>query len=434
MRGYAVVDIETTGFSYKHGHRIVEIGVVELSPEGAVQDSWETLINPQRHIAATEIHGISASDVLGAPTFAQVADKLANSLEDRKFVAHNAGFDRTFIQSELLACRACSEEALPAIDTAVLARRYLGLPKVKLGDCCAHLGIHNELAHSALADAMATAQLFQHFLANTPAAQENDMSERLAEQQLYRSLAPHPGWVEPALLSRAAAESAKQAAQYGGWFAGLVAQRETPSNTAAEDYFKLLDAALLDRRLSATEQTQLLAFAQAHGLDEDGLRELHEAYITLLIEEAWADGVVTAEERDILASVGRALGIPASDIEAAVDPDTAPQAEGRHGAPSEEAPQGSEKAGSIGGLASMGGIVVSAGERVTITGAKAYSTAEWEEYFAAHGVEIGGLAKKTKVLIAGDPDSQSGKAKKAKQYGIPIVAEDVAREVIHFAD
>ena len=43
----------------------------------------------------------------------------------------------------------------------------------------------------------------------------------------------------------------------------------------------------------------------------------------------------------------------------------------------------------------MGGIVVSAGERVTITGAKAYSTAEWEEYFAAHGVEIGGLAKKT---------------------------------------
>ena len=50
MRGYAVVDIETTGFSYKHGHRIVEIGVVELSPEGAVQDSWETLINPQRHI------------------------------------------------------------------------------------------------------------------------------------------------------------------------------------------------------------------------------------------------------------------------------------------------------------------------------------------------------------------------------------------------
>mgnify|MGYP001940041695 FL=1 len=385
-------------------------------------------------MAATEIHGISASDVLGAPTFVQVADKLAYSLEDRIFVAHNAGFDRTFIQSELLACRACSEEALPAIDTAVLARRYLGLPKVKLGDCCAHLGIHNELAHSALADAMATAQLFQHFLANTPAAQENYMSERLAEQQLYRSLAPHPGWAEPALLSRAAAESAKQAAQYGGWFAGLVAQRETPSNTAAEDYFKLLDAALLDRRLSATEQTQLLAFAQAHGLDEHGLRELHEAYITLLIEEAWADGVVTAEEGTILASAGRALGFPAADIEAALDPDTAPQAEGRHGASSEEAPQGSEEDGSVGGLACMGGIVVSAGERVTITGAKAYSTAEWEEYFAAHGVEIGGLAKKTKVLIAGDPDSQSGKAKKAKQYGIPIVAEDVAREVIRFAD
>ena len=434
MRGYAVVDIETTGFSYKHGHRIVEIGVVELSPEGAVQDSWETLINPQRHIAATEIHGISASDVLGAPTFAQVADKLAYSLEDRIFVAHNAGFDRTFIQSELLACRACSEEALPAIDTAVLARRYLGLPKVKLGDCCAHLGIHNELAHSALADAMATAQLFQHFLANTPAAQESYMSERLAEQQRYRSLAPQPGWAEPALLSRAAAESAKQAAQDGGWFAGLVAQREAPSNTAAEDYFKLLDAALLDRRLSATEQTQLLAFAQAHGLDEHGLRELHEAYITLLIEEAWADGVVTAEERAILASAGRALGIAAADLETALGPENAPSEVSRHAAPSKESPQTAAGAGEMGNFGTMGGVVLQAGERVTITGAKAYSTAEWEEYFAAHGVEIGGLAKKTKVLIAGDPDSQSGKAKKAKQYGIPIVAEDVAREVIRFAE
>lgn len=434
MRGYAVVDIETTGFSYKHGHRIVEIGVVELSPEGAVQDSWETLINPQRHIAATEIHGISASDVLGAPTFAQVADKLASSLEDRIFVAHNAGFDRTFIQSELLACRACSEEALPAIDTAVLARRYLGLPKVKLGDCCAHLGIHNELAHSALADAMATAQLFQHFLANTPAAQESYMSERLAEQRLYRSLAPQPGWAEPALLSRTAAESAKQAAQEGGWFAGLVAQREAPSNTAAEDYFKLLDAALLDRRLSATEQTQLLAVAQTHGLDEHGLRELHEAYITLLIEEAWADGVVTAEERAILASAGRALGIAAADLETALGPENAPSEESRHAAPSKESPQTAAGAGEMGNFGTMGGVVLQAGERVTITGAKAYSTAEWEEYFAAHGVEIGGLAKKTKVLIAGDPDSQSGKAKKAKQYGIPIVAEDIAREVIRFAD
>ena len=126
MRGYAVIDIETTGFSFRRGHRIVEIGVVELSPDGELEGSWGTLINPQRHIEATEIHGISASDVLGAPTFDQVADKLASSLEDRIFVAHNAGFDRAFIQAELTDCGAYSGDDLLTVDTLVLAREFLG--------------------------------------------------------------------------------------------------------------------------------------------------------------------------------------------------------------------------------------------------------------------------------------------------------------------
>lgn len=430
MRGYAVIDIETTGFSFRRGHRIVEIGVVELSPDGELEGSWGTLINPQRHIEATEIHGISASDVLGAPTFDQVADKLASSLEDRIFVAHNAGFDRAFIQAELTDCGAYSGDDLLTVDTLVLAREFLGLPKSRLADCCSHVGIDNELAHSALADAMATAQLFQHFMHNTAAVRERYMQERLANQPLAPGLAPRTGWVEPVLYTREAAAAAKNAARDGGWFAGLVSQREVPTDQVAQQYFQLLDAALLDRHLSATEQTQLLAFAREKGLGEESLRELHEAYITLLIEKAWADGVITPEERSILVSASRALGIPAVEIDAALASEGAPREQARHSKPSDGDADPSDERCSGG----LGGVVVNSGDRVTITGAKTYSNAQWAEYFAAHGVEIGGLAKKTKVLIAGNPDSQSGKAKKAKQYGIPIIAEDVAREVIRFAD
>jgi DNA polymerase-3 subunit epsilon len=67
MSRYAVIDIETTGFSPAHHHRILEIGVVLVDDEGNLVYEWETLVNPQRDVAATEIHGLSAADVCRAP-------------------------------------------------------------------------------------------------------------------------------------------------------------------------------------------------------------------------------------------------------------------------------------------------------------------------------------------------------------------------------
>ena len=436
MRGYAVIDIETTGFSYRLGHRIVELGVVELSPEGEVERAWETLINPQRHISATEVHGISAADVFGAPTFEEIADKLVSSLEGRVLVAHNAGFDAQFLCQELHECGRCGESVLPAIDTVKLARTYLGLPKSRLSDCCAHLGIRNELAHSALADAMATAQLLQHFMCNSPLDDDLYVREQRAASEGFAGLVCQDRSSEPMLHSREVAAQAREAAQGGGWFAGLVSGRGEPADSVAADYFELLDAALLDRQLSASEQARLVGFAKDNGLDSEGLRELHEAYITLLLEKAWEDGVITEEERGVLSSVARALGIPEADLDAALDVNPGATAHRGSHSRSEEDGESSANGGKADAaqVGNLGGITLNPGDRVTVTGAKKYSNADWGEYLAAHGVELGGLAKKTKVLIAADPDSQSGKAKKARDYGIPVIAEDVARDVIRFAE
>ncbi|QKE84388.1 exonuclease domain-containing protein [Arthrobacter sp. NEB 688] len=73
MTGYTVIDVETTGLSPEKGDRVVKIGVVYVSDNGEVQDNWSTLVNPQRDVGPTRIHGLTATDVAGAPTFNDVA-------------------------------------------------------------------------------------------------------------------------------------------------------------------------------------------------------------------------------------------------------------------------------------------------------------------------------------------------------------------------
>jgi DNA polymerase-3 subunit epsilon len=100
MSRYAVIDVETTGLSPAHHHRIVEIAVVLIDDDGNIVYEWETLLNPQRDVGATEIHGLSAGDVYSAPTFGQVASELGSLLRGRVPVAHNLSFDGPFLASE----------------------------------------------------------------------------------------------------------------------------------------------------------------------------------------------------------------------------------------------------------------------------------------------------------------------------------------------
>ena len=68
MSGYAVVDTETTGFSPAHGDRVLEVAVVLLDAQGRVEREWETLLNPDRGVGPTHVHGITAAEVARAPT------------------------------------------------------------------------------------------------------------------------------------------------------------------------------------------------------------------------------------------------------------------------------------------------------------------------------------------------------------------------------
>lgn len=159
--GFAVVDVETTGFG--HEDRIVEVAVVHLSPDGEITDEFATLINPVRAVGATRIHGITASDVAQAPPFAAASAAVWRMLAGRVLVAHNASFDRRFLEAEFNRCGA-SLASFPAMCTMQMSDSYLSnLPSRKLPDCCHAAGIELSGHHSALADARATARLLAYY-------------------------------------------------------------------------------------------------------------------------------------------------------------------------------------------------------------------------------------------------------------------------------
>lgn len=159
--GFAVVDLETTGFS-PHQERIVEVAVVVLDPDGAELGAFCTLVDPERDPGPTHIHGITPAMVTGAPTFAQVHPYVATLLSGRVVVGHNVErFDLEFLLAE---CRRLGEDAVPAgvvtLDTLRVAQAFLDLPgKARLVDCCDRYRLTWDDHHSALGDARVTAAL-----------------------------------------------------------------------------------------------------------------------------------------------------------------------------------------------------------------------------------------------------------------------------------
>ena len=95
---FAVIDVETTGFS--KNDRVIEIGVVQLDSAATVERTWETLVQPNRDIPNSFVHKLTATDVVNAPHFEDIAGELAELLDGRTIIAHNAKFDIRFLQHE----------------------------------------------------------------------------------------------------------------------------------------------------------------------------------------------------------------------------------------------------------------------------------------------------------------------------------------------
>lgn len=165
---FAVVDVETTGFSPINGDRIVEIAVVRVGID--TTDEYVTLVNPLRDVGPAHIHGLTADDVASAPMFQEIVGDVLEFLDGAVLVAHNIRFDRDFLSAELSAAGVFLP-AIPNLCTLELAYRLdPGLPNHRLATCCASAGLTYHASHSALGDARVEAKLLRRYLLKAEAA------------------------------------------------------------------------------------------------------------------------------------------------------------------------------------------------------------------------------------------------------------------------
>lgn len=161
--GFAVIDVETTGFDPEFDDRIIEIAVVHTDPAGNITGRWTTLVNPERDTGPAHIHGIGDDDVLAAPKFADLTAWLSELLDRRIVVGHHAEFDLAFLTFEFE--RADVQPPLwPTLDTMHLAKTVNLCEERDLAACCEAAGVTIDGAHTAGGDATATAELLCHLL------------------------------------------------------------------------------------------------------------------------------------------------------------------------------------------------------------------------------------------------------------------------------
>ena len=172
---YVVVDVETTGAGFGRGHRITEVAIVHVNGKGHILDEYRTLVNPGRAIPAmiTALTHIDNSMVRNAPRFHEVAPEIRERLEGKIFVAHNAGFDWSFISMELLRTLGAPLRGR-MLCTVRMARKLVPeLSRRSLDYLCYFFGVEIEARHRAYGDAAATADVFGRMLRR---AQERDIT------------------------------------------------------------------------------------------------------------------------------------------------------------------------------------------------------------------------------------------------------------------
>lgn len=380
---YLVIDTETTGLFSRD--RIVEIGAIAFKGTEILEE-WSTLINPSRDVGPTNIHGITPSMVSLAPSFEEITNDLARLMNGRILVCHNASFDVRMLAQELNHTN--SQGAFgKAFCTMVAARRLLPPGHDKLSDACELLGINVTDAHSALGDARMTQKLFLLLM-------EDEQSVSRATVTYDNRINPSPIFPRK-IFSKNSEDSLERIRAF---------TKKVPFPTSDESeiaYLLLLNMAMDDLIISVAEKSELDSWATNLGISESGLQRLHENYLESFIQTALRDNVITLSEKTIIDKVANALGLTAV------------------------IPASASKISSIGNNLAVGSKVCFTGVATTMSG-KTILRAELESMAAKVGLHpVNSVTKKgCDFLIAADDSTMSGKAKKAREWGIEVMSVD----------
>jgi DNA polymerase-3 subunit epsilon len=378
---WVAFDTETTGF--KNSDRIVEIGFVVFK-NGEILEEWSTLINPQRDVGATNIHGITASMVSTAPIFEDVINDIFRIINNRILTSHNFSFDSRLLAQEFK--RANTQGSLgKGFCTMIASRRNLSGTGASLSETCEALGITAEDAHSALGDARMVMQIFPNLLSD---------EQYVSPAEVDYDLAINPArLLQRTVFTREVNDSLKRIRTF---------TKKVPFPTSDEKfiaYLLILNMAMEDLIISKEEEGELASWAEDLSISKSAITILHQGYFESFVQAALRDGVITPQEREMIELVGKALNVPV------VIPET---------------PQ----------LIQANAENLAIGKRVCFTGKATGLTGETidREDLEALAAKVGlhPVKSVTKrgcdILVAADESTMSGKAKKARDWGIPVIS------------
>jgi DNA polymerase-3 subunit epsilon len=376
---FVVLDTETTGL-FKND-RIVEIGAIVIHGNEILEE-WSTLINPNRDLGPIHIHGITPTMVSMAPSFAEIANDLARLLNGRTLVCHNAHFDIRMLSQEFNRLGIQVSLGKPFC-TMVAAKRQLG-GGFSLADTCDALDIQISEAHSALGDSRMARQVFMELSQDE---QETSLAEILYNKEAMPSRT---------IQRSAFAENKHDASSRIKEFTKKV---PFPTSDNAEiAYLLLLNMALEDLQISAEEKGELSTWALNLGLTLEKISELHINYLDSCIEAAKRDKFVSEDEVAIIDKIAFALGLDSPNVDFTQNLITNDSQ-------------------------------FTVGKRICFTGMALTEEGEQiprvhlEALAAKSGLQpVNAVTKKgCDILVAADAASMSGKAKKAREWGIEVV-------------
>ena len=188
-----IIDTETTGLSVKDGHRIVEIGCIELENLIPTKNKFHCYLNPERKVSekALEVHGYSDEFLSNKKKFKDIVDDFLNFIKDKKLIIHNAEFDLSHLNNEL---KLLNKKGLEnnIVDTLILARDKFPGSSASLDALCKRYRIDNSkrVQHTAIIDCELLSKVYVNLIDQKEPTfnlvnDENDLSENNDSKILY---------------------------------------------------------------------------------------------------------------------------------------------------------------------------------------------------------------------------------------------------------
>ena len=362
-RGFAVVDFETTGLVPERGDRAIEIGVTLLAPDGTIEHEDETLIHVSRDLGPQHVHHIRAADLRHAPEFDGIARQLRDYLAGRVFVAHNVAFDSRVLRSEY-------------------ARLGYDIPVRGTSSTSSASATSSVLSTRSASSRNPAAQTVsaRPSTASTPSASSTTLcTMRLGGKLLgVRSLAAccnrfgignpdaHSALSDAHATALLLREYMRMIPDWPGWNAHLDAAERAVWPRIGEDMVRWMP------------------------------RPTHTGAGSTFTDNPFADEPIPITERQIAGSVESAEIHSSVNLAGTAHAQSTPVPPPR----------------------------LREGDRIVLTGSMSQRRSDWIDDLSAVGIVVWpSVTKKVRLVVAADVDSESTKARKARDYGIPIVSE-----------